>query len=46
MGSKMWCFSQYCSALQETKRIMEVELKRVQGQGNQDSHNWCSNANE
>ena len=46
MDSKMWSFSQYYSALQGIKRIMEVVLKRVQGHGNQGSHNSCSNTNE
>ena len=46
MDSKMGCFSQYYSALQGIKRIMEVVLKRVQRHGNQGLHNWCLNTNE
>ena len=42
----MWYFSQYYSALQEIKRIMEMVLKTVQGRENQGLHNWCSNTNE
>ena len=47
MGSKMWRFSQYYSALQKIDRIMEVVLKRVQVYRlNQGSHNRFSNTND
>ena len=46
MDSKIWCFSQYYSALQGIKIIREVVLKRVQRHGNQGSHNWSPNTNE
>ena len=35
MGSKMWCFSQYYSALRGIEKIIEVVLKREQKDKNQ-----------